>query len=86
LLDRKLDDRFRELMAFQVQRTAELFVKGKPLLARVDKCLSLELKLTWNGGMRILQKIHKQDYHVLIQRPTLTRLDKLGLLFRSFLS
>jgi phytoene synthase len=86
LLDRKFDDRFRKLMAFQVQRTAEFFVEGKPLLSRIGKDLSRELRLTWNGGTRILQKIHKQDYNVLIQRPTLTTLDKLGLLFRSFLS
>jgi len=86
LLDRKFDSRFRKLMAFQVQRTAELFVDGKPLLSRIGKDLSLELRLTWNGGTRILQKIHKQDYNVLIQRPTLTTFDKLGLLFRSFLS
>jgi squalene synthase HpnC len=86
LLDRKFDSRFRKLMAFQVQRTAELFVDGKPLLSRIGKDLSLELRLTWNGGTRILQKIHKQDYNVLIQRPALTTVDKLGLLFRSFLS
>jgi phytoene/squalene synthetase len=86
LLERKFDDRFRNLMAFQVQRTAELFVEGKPLLSRIGKDLSRELRLTWNGGTRILQKIHKQDYNVLIQRPALTTLDKLGLLFRSFLS
>ncbi len=71
LFDRKFDDRFRSLMAFQVRRTAELFVEGKPLLSKVGKDLSLELKLIWNGGTRILQKIHKQDYNVLINRPTL---------------
>jgi len=86
LLERKFDNRFRNLMAFQVQRTAELFVEGKPLLSMIGKDLSRELRLTWNGGTRILQKIHKQDYNVLIQRPALTTLDKLGLLFRSFLS
>ncbi|MGA3285944.1 MAG: squalene synthase HpnC [Bacteroidota bacterium] len=86
LLHRRFNNYFRELMAFQVQRTAELFVAGKPLLSKVSKDLSLELKLTWNGGTRILQKIHKQDYNVLIQRPALSTLDKLGLLFRSYLS
>jgi phytoene synthase len=86
LLERKFDNRFRKLMAFQVQRTAELFIEGKPLLSRIGKDLSRELRITWNGGTRILQKIHKQDYNVLKQRPALTMLDKLGLLFRSFLS
>jgi len=85
LLNRKFDDRFRNLMAFQVHRTAELFVEGKPLLSRIGKDLSRELRITWNGGTRILQKIHKQDYNVLNQRPALTKVDKVGLLFRSFL-
>jgi squalene synthase HpnC len=85
LLDRTFDNRFRDLMAFQVRRTAELFVEGKPLLSKVGKDLSSELTLMWNGGTLILQKIHKQDYNVFMKRPTLSMLDKLGLLFRSFL-
>jgi len=86
LLERKFDDRFRKLLAFEVQRTAEIFMEGKPLISQVGKELSRELKLTWYGGMRILQKIHGQDYNVLNKRPALTKLDKSGLLFRTFLS
>ena len=86
LLNRKVNDHFYSLMAFQVRRTAELFVEGKPLLSMVGKDLSRELKLTWSGGTRILQKIHDQNYDVLTKRPALTRLEKLELLFRSFLS
>ena len=86
LLNRKVNDHFYSLMAFQVRRTAELFVEGKPLLSMVGKDLSRELKFTWSGGTRILQKIHDQNYDVLTKRPTLTRLEKLELLFHSFLS
>ena len=86
LFEQKVNDHFRNLMAFQIQRTAELFVEGKPLLTIVGQDLSMELKLTWNGGTRILQKIHEQNYDVLTKRPVLSKMDKLGLLFRSFLS
>lgn len=86
LLEHKVNEPFGILMAFQVRRAAELFAEGKPLLAMVDKDLSMELKLTWISGMKILQKIHKQHYDVLTKRPALSKLDKLGLLFRSFLS
>ena len=86
LFNQKVNDHFCNLMAFQVRRTADLFVGGKPLLTMVGKDLSMELKLTWNGGMKILQKIHLQKYDVLTKRPALSKLDKLGLLFRSFLS
>ncbi len=86
LFSKKVNDQFDNVMAFQVRRTAELFADGKPLLAMVDKDLSMELKLIWNGGMKILQKIHKQNYDVLTQRPELSSWDNLELLFRSFLS
>jgi squalene synthase HpnC len=85
LVNQKVNNCFCNLMAFQVRRTAELFAQGRPLLNMVGKDLSMELKLTWNGGTRILQKIHEQNYDVLTKRPTLSKLDKLGLLFRSFL-
>ena len=85
LLNKKVNHSFCTLMAFQVQRTAELFIEGKPLLTMVGKDLSMELKLTWNGGTKILQKIHNQNYDVLTKRPVLSKFDKLGLLFRSFL-
>ncbi len=86
LFSRKVNDPFSNLMAYQVRRTADLFAEGKPLLSLVNKDLSMELKLTWNGGMKILQKIYGQNYDVLTKRPALSKLDKLGLLFRSFLS
>jgi squalene synthase HpnC len=62
----------------------ELFLAGRPLLSLVDKRLALELKITWNGGMRILKKIHELRYNVLQHRPKLSLSDKAGLLFRSF--
>jgi hydroxysqualene synthase len=85
LLNRNMNENFKNLMAFQIRRTAELFVQGKPLLSMVDKDLSFELKLTWSGGTGILEKIHSQDYEILTKRPTLSIMDKLGLLYRSFL-
>jgi squalene synthase HpnC len=79
LFARRFNDRFRSLMAFEVQRTADMFVEGKPLLSKVDRNLSLELRLTWNGGTKILQKIHKMDYNVLTKRPVLNFFDKIGI-------
>ena len=80
------DERFQSLLALQVRRTIELFEVGRPLIHMVDRNLSWELKLTWNGGMRILHKIQKQNYDIFSQRPKLSFFDKLTLLFHSFLS
>ncbi len=86
LHNKLFDGRFRNLLAQQVSRTVEFFEEGKPLLSMVGRDLSLELKITWHGGNRILQRIRQKNYDVLSQRPVLSTLDKLRLLFQSFLS
>lgn len=83
LLKSTFDDRFRNLLAFEMRRTMELFFAGRPLLSMVEKPLSLELALTWHGGTQILEKIQKQNFNVFAKRPTLSFTDKAGLLFRS---
>jgi len=70
-------------MCFEVDRTRDLFRDGYSLLSEVEKDLRLELRLTWNGGMRILSKIERSDYQVLTHRPALSLLDKASLLVSS---
>jgi len=43
----------------------------------------MELRLTWKGGTRILQKIEQREYDVLSHRPSLSLLDKTSLLISS---
>ncbi|MBM4169912.1 MAG: squalene synthase HpnC [Ignavibacteria bacterium] len=71
---------FRSLLEYQVDRTEEMFQAGRPLLTAVGKNLALELRLTWIGGMKILERVRKIDYDVFNHRPALTRIDKLFLL------
>ncbi|HEY4613474.1 MAG TPA: squalene synthase HpnC [Bacteroidota bacterium] len=85
LLAREYNNEFRNLMVFQVKRTEELFRKGKPLLSEVGKDLALELRLTWNGGMRILQKVAELKYNTLTRRPMLTGFDKAVVLVSSII-
>jgi squalene synthase HpnC len=79
------DVRFQELIHFQVDRTRSLFNAGRPLLRASPKLLRLELTLTWNGGMRILDMIERLHYRVLSQRPTLRWRDKLSLVAKSMM-
>lgn len=74
---------FRALLKYEVERTKELFEKGKPLLALAPRALRWELTLTWNGGMTILRKIENAGYDVFTRRVTLNPVDKLQLLGRS---
>lgn len=79
------NERFRELMKFQVCRTRSLFEQGKPLPSRLPWPLSLEIRLTWLGGMQVLKLIHKQDFDVLRARPALRKSDWIPLFFRALL-
>ena len=80
-LDGKIvDDRFRNLMQFQIQRTRELFRAGAPLLAAVGQPLRFELALTLGGGDAVLSKIETLKYDVLNHRPSLSVGSKLAIL------
>jgi phytoene synthase len=71
---------FCRLMAFEVERTEQLFQQAKPLLREVGQDLALELRLTWHGGRRMLRKIEQLKYNVLTRRPTLGWREKAGIL------
>ena len=72
----RYDERFRNLLKFQVDRTKRYFDSGKPLLTEAPGDLKFELRLTWFGGQTILTKIEQADYNVLKKRPVITSLDK----------
>jgi len=74
---------FRALMAFEVARTRELFLKGRALPEKVQGRLKWELRLTWAGGVRILDKIETVDYNVFEHRPVVSRADWFGIALRS---
>ena len=65
----------RALMSYEVERARQLFVDGKALPSCVRGRLRWELKLTWNGGWRILEKIENAHFDVFRHRPVLTKWD-----------
>ena len=54
-----------------VEHTRRLFDDGRPVAAFVNGRLRLELRATWLGGVRILEKIEAMGYDTLWQRPRL---------------
>lgn len=76
---------FCDLMRREVERTRVLFETGKPLFSLVNKKFQFELKMIWNGGMRILEKIESQNFDTRKKRPSLNLFDKLLIVMRSFL-
>jgi len=85
LFDGRVDEAFRSLMREQIRRTRSLFEAGRPLCDRVRGRLRAELRLTWHGGWRILERIERADYDVFRRRPRLQARDAGPIVLRSFL-
>jgi squalene synthase HpnC len=75
LHDRRCDAPFRALMAFQVRRARELMEQGKPLLDNLKGRFRLEIALTVQGGLRILEKLEAAGFDVFHRRPVLKAYD-----------
>ena len=65
------------------QRTRRLFAEGRPVCDGVQGRLKYELRLTWLGGMRILDRLERADFDVFAHRPTLTARDIAPLVWRT---
>jgi phytoene synthase len=74
---------WRATMAEAGSRTQALFDRGRPVADLVRGRLRYELRATWIGGTRILDRVRERDYDVFTHRPSLSRRDVPGLLWRS---
>jgi len=73
--DRRLTPPWRTTMAEVTRRTRALFAAGRPVADGVTGRLRYELRATWLGGNRILDKLEAADYDMFSHRPALTRTD-----------
>ncbi|MDE2126428.1 MAG: squalene synthase HpnC [Armatimonadetes bacterium] len=64
---------FRNLMAFEAQRTRELFQLGAPLAGMVHRRLRLDVEMFSQGGAEVLRLIERQEGRVLSKRPAVSR-------------
>jgi squalene synthase HpnC len=67
----KVTENFRVLMGEMIARTRDIFDAGRPLCDAVRGRLRWELKLTWLGGRRVLDRIEAAGYDVFARRPRL---------------
>jgi phytoene/squalene synthetase len=74
------DARFQAVMKDAVDRARTLFRTGLPLARTVDRRLSVDLELFSRGGMLVLDKIERQSYRVLHNRPAVGKLERIRLL------
>jgi squalene synthase HpnC len=68
----RLHEGFRAAMLEMIGRTRRCFEEGRPLLGAVRGRLALEVRVTWLGGHRILDRIEAVGCDVFRARPELT--------------
>jgi phytoene synthase len=73
---------WRAALQEAIDRTRELFARGRPLCDSVSGRLRWELRFTWLGGSRVLDKVESSP-DALNQRPRLTLLDLPALAVRA---
>ncbi len=80
---REFNTAFQAVMRDAVSIARTLFQEGLPLVKTVNKRLAFDLELFSRGGMRVLDKIERQNYNVLAKRPAISKFERLQLLFAS---
>lgn len=81
----RMTPEWRSAMRACVVRTRRLFEAGRPVTHAVGGRLRFELRATWLGGTRVLQKIERADYDTLNLRPRLDAADALSILTATLL-
>jgi squalene synthase HpnC len=72
----RVDDNYRNLIRFEVDRAEGLFSLGAALLPTLDRSVRPHVSLFGRGGRAILQAIRHQRYDTLSSRPRLSALQK----------
>ena len=75
LAERRLTPEWRNAIAAAVARTRALFDDGLPLCDRLRGRLRYEIRATWLGGTRILDRLEAGSFDALSHRPTITATD-----------
>jgi phytoene synthase len=69
------DEAWRQLMAFQCDRARSLMLEGAPLKDSLQGRIRLEIAVTVQGGLRVLEKLAHAGYDMFRRRPVLRWFD-----------
>lgn len=83
IADERVDDAWRALMRFEVDRARAMMLSGSSLAIRLPGRVGWELRFVVQGGLRILERIEAVDYDVFRHRPVLGPFDWLTMLWRA---
>lgn len=79
----RLTDEWRTAIREAVIYTRQLFERGRPVCDGVTGRLRYELRATWLGGMRILDKLEASGFDPYAERPTLSWTDGPSILWHT---
>jgi hydroxysqualene synthase len=82
LASSKMTQAWTRVMAAAVARTRALFREGLPLCDAIRGRLKYELRATWLGGARILDRLEASEYDMIHCRPSLGASDAPWLVWR----
>jgi phytoene synthase len=83
LAEQRCDGAWRALMQFQCDRTRDLMLAGAPLAESLAGRIAMEIRVTIQGGLRILEKLRRSGYDMFRKRPVLRWYDWPLLLWRA---
>jgi squalene synthase HpnC len=83
IAEARVDQAWRRLMRFEVERALALLAAGAPLALRLPGRIGWELRLVVQGGLRILERIEAVDYDIFQRHPQLRKSDWLRLCWRA---
>ena len=83
LESRVTNDAFQQLMRFEVDRAKQFLLAGLPLVERMPGRLQIDIELFAQGGLKILERIERNEYRVWDNRPVVTKGDVASLCVRS---
>jgi hydroxysqualene synthase len=80
---RQLTSAWREALGEVGARTRALFEEGRPLVDAVSGRLRWELRMTWLGGVRVLDQLDRAGFDVFRSRPSLGWRDAMPIAWRT---
>jgi phytoene synthase len=83
--DRRMTEPWQRAMRRVAARTRQSFDAGRDVCDGVRGRLGYELRATWLGGTRILDRLERIDYNVFMFRPTLGMMDAPALIARALM-
>ncbi|MEE2791213.1 MAG: squalene synthase HpnC [Acidobacteriota bacterium] len=81
----RLTPAWRQTLRLVGGRTRDLFNEGRSTCDQIHGRLAMELRMTWLGGLRVLDRLEQSEFDVFAKRPTLTAGDGLLILWKTLI-